>query len=316
MERLYKFTYSLLVVAIFAITFTSCIKEDMDDCPSGINVYFDYLPATYANVKEGINPKDVSQINLYYFDAATDLFLGTATDESVELGQNYYMTIPALNTGEYKFVAWGNLKGNYSIEPETPQVGVTTFNQLRAYLNSVERDSIKSKVTPLFFGGKSVELKKTGVSTQEIRIPIIQNTYTINLKVNGALDVKNRYKYIISDNNTYLGFDNSYIASTTVHYIAECGYPEKGSLNGSITTMRISEGRAPVLKVLKYGNEEDPIFRANLVELILKLEKEHKIEIDFSNMYEFDIEVTIKGSSFIIIINGWEVSFSEEELHR
>jgi hypothetical protein len=75
MERLNKLKYSLLVVALLSMTFNSCIKDDIDDCPASVRVYFDYLPATYANIKEGINPDEVTRLTLYWFDAKTNLFL-------------------------------------------------------------------------------------------------------------------------------------------------------------------------------------------------------------------------------------------------
>lgn len=314
MQRLYKFTFSLLVVTLLSTTFSSCIKESLDDCPSNIRVYFDYLPATYANIKEGINPDEVSQMNLYYFDVKTSLYLGMETDNAVSLSRDYFMTLPKLKTGEYRFVAWGNLTGEYSSEPEPPVVGATTFDQFRTYLNLIEQDSVKYKLTPLFFGETKAEISNSNLTTQEIRIPLVQDTYTINLKVKGAIDSKSKYRYVITDNNAYLDFDNYYIASSPVHYITECGYPVNNVLTNSVTTLKIDSQRNTVLKVIENDNVE-PVFKAKLINLIKELEKQHKIEIDFSNMYEFDIEVTIQGSSFIITINGWEVNYSEEVLH-
>ena len=314
MQRLYKFTFSLLVVTLLSSTFISCIKENLDDCPSNIRVYFDYLPATYANIKEGINPEQVSRMNLYYFDVETELYLGMVTDDAVSLSRDYFMTLPAFKTGEYKFVAWGNLTDSYHLEPESPVVDATTFDQFRTHLNSVKQDSVKQRLTPLFFGETRTKILNSSLTTQEIRIPIIQDTYTINLKVQGAIDSKCNYKYVITDNNTYLGFDNDYIASPPVHYVTECGHPVNHVLTNSVTTLRIDSQRNPVLKVME-DEKAEPVFNAKLIKLIMALEKQHKIEIDFSNMYEFDIEVTIQGSSFIITINGWEVNYSEEELH-
>lgn len=69
MKRLYNITYSLLAATLLLST-QSCIKEDMADCiPSDIRVYFNYVEGSYASAKEGINPSDVSQINLYVFSA-------------------------------------------------------------------------------------------------------------------------------------------------------------------------------------------------------------------------------------------------------
>lgn len=224
------------------------------------------------------------------------------------------MTIPALSTGEYKFIAWGNLKGEYSLLPEDPIVGSTTFDKFTVTLNSIVNDSVKNKISPLFFGQSRATIK-VGEFSPELRVPIIQDTYTINLTVDGQLLDSRNYKYVVSDSNTYLGFDNSYTPSSAVHYVTNCGTPNNGKLKGSITTLRIGKGRAPILKVIDTYNESDPILKVNLVDLILQLEKQHKIEIDFDNMYEFDVEVTIDNGSFTIVINGWELTYREEELH-
>lgn len=315
MERLYKFTYSLLVMVLLSMSFNSCIKDDLSDCPSSIRIYFDYLPATYANIKEGITPDDVEQMNLYWFDAETNLFLGAEVDEAPELSSSdYFMTIPTLKTGEYKFIAWGNLKDEYSLLPEEPVVGSTTFDKFTVTLNTIVNDSVKTKITPLFFGQSTVTSIKAGTFSPEVRIPIIQDTYTVNLTVDGKINGNRRYRYVISDSNTFLGFDNAYIPCSTVHYMTNCGTPEKGKIKGSLTTLRISEGRSPVLKVIDTEDEADPVFKINLIELILDLEVQHKVEIDFDNMYEFDIEVTIDNGSFVVVINGWKLVYREEEL--
>jgi Protein of unknown function (DUF1812). len=315
MERLYKFTYSLLVVVLLSIAFNSCIKDDLSDCPSSIRIYFDYLPATYANIKEGINPDEVTRMNLYWFDAETDLFLGVEVDEAPELGlSDYFMTIPTLKTGEYKFVAWGNLEDEYSLLPEEPVVGSTTFDRFTVTLNTVVNDSVKNKISPLFFGKSEPKKIQLGELAPEVTIPIVQDTYTINLTVDGKLDTGGNYHYVISDSNTFFDFNNAYVPSTTVHYMTDCGKPQNGKLNGSLTTLRIGKGRNPILKVLDTRDEADPVFSINLVDLILDLETLHKVEIDFDHMYEFDINVTIDNGSFIVVVNGWQLVYREQEL--
>ena len=321
MERLYKFTYSLLVMAFLSISFNSCIKEDLDNCsdieynPTDVLVYFDYLPATYANIKEGINPEEVTQMNLYWFDAETDFFLGEEIDDAVQLSPDYFMTIAALPAGKYRFIAWGNLSGNYSFKPESPIVGTTTFDRFATYLNTVEDDSVKNKIAPLFFAQSGVTEIKGGDIYTEIKMPIVQNTYTINLTVKGRFNENSSYKYVITDDNTFYGFDNSFIPGGTVHYMTDCGSPKNGDINGSITTLRIGRGRSPILKLIDAQDKNDPVFSIDLVQLILDLEKQHKIEIDFSRMYEFNIEIKVEGDSFIITINGWKLTYTEEELH-
>lgn len=317
MERLYKYTFSLLVMALLSMTQTSCIKEDMDDCPSNLRVYFDYLPATYASIKEGINPNDVKQINLYWFDAETDLLVGSEVaqfDNENPFSSDYYIEIPMLESGEYKFIAWGNLNGCYDLKPETPVNRNTTYDKLSISLNSIENDSVKSKISPLFFGQSGLEEIKQGAFTQDVRIPFVQNTYTFHVLVSGRLAATSKYKIVIADSNTHLGFDNSYIACPTINYVTQCGFPERNALAGELTTMKISRGRAPILKVVDENNEASPVFKANLVDLILELEKQHKIEIDFSQMYEFDIELYVDRGSFGITINGWKIIYEENEL--
>lgn len=313
-ERLYKFISSLLAVGFFSLGFFSCIKEDMDDCPTDIRVYFDYLPATYATIKEGINPEQVTRMNLYWFDAETNLLLGEVVDENPELSSDYYITIPTLQAGEYKFIAWGNLKDCYTLLPETPVIGTTTFDQLAVNLNSIEEDCVKTKIAPLFFGKSGIIELKQGVFSKEVRIPLMQDTYTFNLKVNGQLSANNSYKIVISDSNTLLDFENFYVACPSVNYISECSFSQKNTITGSLTTMKVDRGRSPILKVINQRDEATPVFEADLIDLILKLETQHKIEIDFSQMYEFDIEITIDNGSFAISINGWKIIYDESQL--
>lgn len=308
MKRLYNITYSLLAATLLLST-QSCIKEDMSDCPSDIRVYFNYVEGSYASAKEGINPSDVSQINLYVFNA-DGKFLSEHVDPAPKMSKDYFITVPGLETGSYQFIAWGGLDSElYNLsEPLVP--GQTLLSDVQLHLQSIQNDTIKAALAPLFHAAhrKGVIDVKKGISVKDT-LNLTQDTYKINVTVDGIKANGDNYLLSVEDNNGRYRFDNSIASQTKFNYISPCTEINNGAkLTSSVTVLRLLENRSPILRV--FNETKGTIaFEKNLVELLMLINTVGG-KIDFSYMHEFDIELIARNGvelSFDVIINGWRV---------
>lgn len=309
MKRLYNITYSLLAATLLLST-QSCIKEDMADCmPSDIRVYFNYVEGSYASAKEGINPSDVSQINLYVF-SADGKFLSEHVDPAPKMSKDYYITVPGLESGSYRFVAWGGLDSELYDLSETLVPGQTLLSDVQLHLQSIQNDTIKSNLSPLFYAAHKdgiVNIKR-GVSVRDT-LNLTQNAYKINVTVDGLKANSDNYLISVEDNNGRYRFDNSIASQSKFNYISPCTKVNNGTrLTSSITILRLLESRSPLLRVYD-ASKGSVVFERNLVELIMLINTVGG-RIDFSYMHEFDIELVARdgiGLNFDVIINGWTV---------
>ena len=147
--------YLLPVAMTLLFCLSSCVNDDLSDCDMDKRVkfhYTEYTPATYNDIeyREGINPAAVTRMNLFIFDEAGK-YVKEVIDEAPKMSKDYYMTVSGLQTGDYKFIAWGSLKGVFSMSTENFVPGVTTFNEVEIYLNSIRNGLVTDSITPLFY---------------------------------------------------------------------------------------------------------------------------------------------------------------------
>lgn len=315
MKQLRHNTYNSLLVALLLMLLQSCINDDLSDCDAPKHVYFNYRPATYAitNVKEGINPEDVTRMDLFVFDEK-GVLVQQYTDESPQMSPTYYMTVEGLNSGNYFFIAWGSLKGQYSLVGENIKPGVTTIEELQVHLNCIKDNMVTDFLSPLFFATHAEKtLEIHSMIKQRFNLDMIQDTYTFNVSVSGAgmnkdYISKGSFHLDISDNNGKYKFDNSFTSCQKFNYIRTCTVSEKQpAISGNISVMRLEEGRSPTMKIMDTDNN-DTIIEDNIMELFSVLQASG-YPIDLRYQHEFDIDYFFTGvpGEIQITINGWEI---------
>jgi hypothetical protein len=324
MKRLQKIFHFFTIALLLAFVFQSCIKDDLSGCTKEKQVYFSYRAASYASesddvVKVGIDPTDVERMDLYIFDE-NGLFVKKVTDESPAMGLNYYMTVPDLKSGKYKFVAWGNLEDRYTILPEKLIPGKTSIEELLVYLNGIidqTVDESSAPLSPLFYAThKEKELEVNAMTDQNFQLDMVQDTYTINVSIIG-LDEEtlntNDFELEIYDNNDKYKFDNDFVQSDFFTYSSPCTQVND-TLSSSLAVMRLTDNRKPILRVVNTQTEES-LVETDLVKLLLT-PNDTRAKIDFSYQYEFNIKYVLDAAFAIVAIkiNGWTWVPEESEL--
>jgi hypothetical protein len=283
---------------------------------------FSYKPVSKAStgvIKEGIDLADVKRVDLYIFDE-NGLFIEKITDEKPAMSLDYYMIVPGLKSGKYKFVSWGNLQNQYTVSPDGLIPGKTSMKELQVYLNRITADKVANEpLAPLFYATHAEEyLEVNTMADQSFQLDMIQDTYTINVKVVGLTEEirnNNTFRLEISDDNDKYTFGNEFVPSGLFTYTSLFA-KETDTLSARLTVMRLAENREPVLYVTDTNQPEKRLIKSNLVELLLALRIVHGLTIDFKYQYEFTIEYVLDSSQTLVAvnINGWGLTPEEVDL--
>ncbi|MDR1500541.1 MAG: FimB/Mfa2 family fimbrial subunit [Tannerellaceae bacterium] len=319
MKRLH-YVYGFLSLLI-TVAFSSCIQDDLSDCISDKRIYFDYEQISSSQKNGGINPDDIARMNLFIFDEK-GLFVKECTDEAPRMNKEYFMTISGLTKGFYRFVAWGNLKEQYTLS-STLVAGETTFDDLMVSLNNIKDGKVSQVVEPLFYathkGNNTVEILE--MSTQFVHLNLVEDTYKINVTVSG-LDsttvADNEYSVDVTDNNGAYKFSNDFAQCQEFQYTQPCTIDREpnSELKSSLTVLRLTEKRKPILRLVNKQTNV-VVVEDNLVGLILAA-NEAGAAIDFDKTHEFDIKYELGQTSsvdIVIYINGWKLIKQSGELN-
>jgi hypothetical protein len=158
------------------------------------------------------------------------------------------------------------------------------------------------------------------MSTQFVRLNLVENTYKINVTVSGVdstLTTKYDYKVNIADNNGIYKFDNDFAACENFVYTQPCKINKErnNDLESSLTVLRLAAGRQPMLSLVNKHTQE-MLLEDSLVELIQEANS-IGADIDFEETHEFDIRYELNRPSsvgIVIYINGWKLIKQPEVL--
>lgn len=322
MKRLQKVPHFFTITLLLMFIIQSCVKDDLSDCLKETRVYFSYRPVTYASadvIREGIYPADIIRMNLFIFDE-NGKFVKEIIDESPTMSLDYYITIPDLKSGKYRFVAWGNLEDQYDISSDELIPGKTSIEELQVHLSCIADKTVNESLVPLFYAthtDKSLEVN--AMVSQKFQLDMVQNTHLINVSVVGVekdeLNV-NTYRSEIYDNNDKFKFDNDFVQSDFFTYTTHCTREQiNETLSSSLTIMRLADDRKPMLRVIN-NQTGDCLVEDNLVELLLTL-RAFGVKVDFNYQHEFNIKYVLDAESpttITIYINGWKLVKEDGEL--
>ncbi len=182
--------------AIVLIALSSCIKDDMDDCPepgpSKVSLSFDY---TY-NVKDAdAFASEVKNINVYAFDE-NGKFFDSYIENSDKFKTGHTMDITGLKDGKYTFVCLarnrqlgtraGDDEMEFSFSSLTP--GVSTIDDLTekmgsntsgSFVNDKEFAALYTAQTSVFFRNLDNKGKTGNVVADTLSLMKCTKTYRI-----------------------------------------------------------------------------------------------------------------------------------------
>ena len=316
----------LTTVGCAMLLLSSCLKEDMKNCPEQIRVYFDVsTPARGTKIE----PEDVDRMNLFVFNHK-GYYLCEYRDERI-IGftpEEYYIDCSDLLPGKYHFIAWaGKDEQFYTIEPDTFERGKTRFED--ALLMLEYRNNVVSQETEPIHHLFHSELPATVTNekVQRFTMPLKQQTNTINIRTELLPATADVFSFNIIDNNSDYTFEGAFanaVSDKTFTYTAPCTKDGADQLRSTLNVMRLSaERRTPKLQILNKTTGKllypHGIYSGDLVDLILKANPEN----DFDATHIYDIVLRFENGfepedpaniSITIEINGWVVRGQDDNL--
>lgn len=268
----------VFISAIALTTLSSCIKEDLDDCPepakSKVALQFDY---TY-NIKEAdAFASEVKNLNVYAFDE-NGKFVDSYVENSDKFELGHTMEITGLKDGKYTFVCLArNRQWNMQTENDEKEFcftsltpGVSTIDDLteRMGKNNKGKENINDKEFAALYTAKTqVDFKnlndkgRTGnVVTSTLSLMKCTKTYRIILLPyeNEQTDFSpENFDVRIEGSAAWLDHQGDKVANEAITYLPY-NKELKSNHNGETTV----EGE-PVDKALVYDLSSSRMFERN-----------------------------------------------------
>jgi len=325
---IYTIAYSFLTVLSVSFVMQSCVRDDLSDCVAGKRVYFNYMLADTASVttntgdvrvaREGIFPGDVTFFNLYVFDE-DGKFVKEVSARPVFVDRDssrMYLDIDTLETGVYKFLAWANLSGQYSLSNDLVP-GVSTAADVEVQLDLIKNSNeVSEELSPLFYASHLDEsFTVQALLEQSFDLDLIQDTYKFNVSVTGldsAYAGEHSFTVDVTDTNGKYKLDNAYSACKQFNYIRDCALRPvedgKSEAYTPINIMRMDYTRNPHMR-LKEKDTNATVLEDNWGDLFLLLRSMTGYNVDWNNQYEFDLRyfLTSSAATIIVEVNGWRL---------
>jgi hypothetical protein len=309
---------SITALLICMLPLSSCIKDNVTNCPKHIRLYFTFLPHAGNNAA---NPADVDIMHVYAFNDKGRFVSEYRDGHITHFNADYYIDCSDLRPGKYRFIAWcGKDEQSHSITPASFIKGQTTFDE--AQMKFEHPEYIVSTSPHYIF---HAELTAAVVSNQDIQrfyLPLTQISNIINIRTVGLPSDANVYTFNIADDNCTYKFDCSFASHslTTFTYTAPCTKDEAGQLNSTLNMLRLTANRrTPQLQIYNEttGTVLYPVGKqsGDLIGLILNAYPQN----DFETTHTYDIVLTFSGDestgfTITVAVNGWQVRNQNGEL--
>jgi hypothetical protein len=288
--------------------FSSCIKEDLTDCPLPLQVVFSYENA------HALAQEDLKKATLFIFDTDNKPVTSWSVDNPV-LNTVYEPDIE-LVPNTYNFVVWFNLLSPYEC---TPITGNSDKEGLEFRLQPPLSRQIDEPAfnLPVSLYGTTDDLIKKEERVHKVTIPVNQNTNRINLTVHGLLPAEDLYRFSITDNNGNYSFRNEFLPCDDFTYTTSALFsPGSTTLNASLTVLKLAKNHPSPLLTIRNETTGEVIFpqseeiQNNLVQLILAAYPDN----DFDQTHVYDIEISFTTVGVTIQINGWNLIVFNNEM--
>ncbi len=313
MKRL--FYIPLCLLCIFAVL--SCVSENRDDCLGDecdcLRIHFSYRPVCLTS-RDNLN-NHLERVDLFVFDE-NGIFIDSWMQYSPDFASGYTMDI-ALEEGNYKFFAWGNMTDDYYITPSTLVKGVTSIDDIHIHLEMGNNDTIYQEPKPIYFS--NLENERISSEIEEISMNLNHNVHRVNLSVHGLQDSQiptDSISVIVADSHSSFKIDNTYVYSPdNFHYMSRLSVDQDNVLSTTMTLMKLSLTRETLIQIYNHSRNEI-MYESDLINLIRMLGNQGVV-IDFDNTCIFEVDLIFdEGGNFLnVLINGWKVVEDEGQIH-
>ncbi|MCD7969663.1 MAG: FimB/Mfa2 family fimbrial subunit [Alistipes sp.] len=287
-----------------------CVKEsDSEECPPDevtgegrVLLYVDFAEALYT--RSGALHQEVETMFVFIF-GHDGYYITTLVDTSPTIGADYVHEVP-LSPGDYEFIGWTNLHGDYYLSHADLTAGITTVGDLFVELDSANGDTVTGLNDHLHYGLVR-EPVTVGADTHEYYMELDRYTYTIDILTEGLEQNDKDYRYRISDRNGRFGFYSEDVSDRTLDYVTDCAKDQNGQLSASLRVLRLFEDHLDATVRIEDTATGEPLYEDLLIVKLLSLREQGEV-VDFSTKYEYTIKLIFSADILMAVtIDGWIV---------
>ncbi len=310
-----------LALKIFLMTLvgmallSSCIKDDLSDCPPGREAHTLKLTFVPGNMSISPTQADLKKAVVYIFDSAGEQF-GTWTIDNPALNTTYDTGI-VLGRDTYRLVVWFNPDNPYTITPDytptvVPQATRSDLTDGRVTLDVPQGGDVTDEIPMLLYG--TAERVTAPDEDTAFDISLTLNTYRVNVTLRGIPRDGSTYKFQISDMGGYYDFYNNFIEISEVDYIDVESIGVGGGTDDlvlAVNTLTLEDSRAPMLSIVNTTTGRT-VFPQNGAASVNLMDLIRQTGVDIETTHIIDIEVPPPstggaGTTIDVYINGWHI---------
>lgn len=330
--------WAMLLLAGSTLGSCNILDEEEMDCAVYVSFKYDMnmeFTDAFSNA--------VNSVTLYAFDK-DGILAFQKTEEGEPLKQDgYRMRLDDISRSEkaqYDFITWAGEPDNESFSIPVLTVGKSTKEELICQLNRAGNGIVNDDLDDLFHGqANDLSFGRSTSVVDEVSIPLTKNTNNIRIilqHVTGNPINVNDFKFIITDKNGKMNYDNTLMADEQLTYHAwytANGYVGMDKVEGrqegvsevnvaiaELTVARLMTDEEPILTVI--GKDDKVVLSIPLVDcaLLYKRAKYNNMSaqefLDREDEYNltFFLDENNKWISSSIIINSWKLVFNDMEL--
>ena len=305
-------THTLLMTLFLVLIsqpFLSCTKEDMSDCPTGLQIKVQPDPTIFSTYA---NRYTIDSVVIHVFDASDDRYVTSWTGGKYTPGRDYIANIPLTTAGSYKFICWTNLGDFYKINHDIAycEQNQPLSTNLHLYADYPADKIIRTIIPDLHYGAVT-GIYNIGTPNADYTINLSPNTYKLNFTIKGLPDQTHTYGFEIKDNNSHYNFDNTIVAGRADYrYFHSTNTFYNSELKQSLIELKLDSSRSPLFTFSDMTTSTD-LYSHDLVDLITRAYTYGGQTLNFTATYEFDIVLHFDSQMNVsITINGWNYSDS------
>lgn len=302
--------FSVLLVATvllnILISVSSCIHEDMVDCPQGIDVHF------YSKTPCGSDTvyPQLSELKLCVFDR-NGLLVSYYGIDQIEL-QSYSVEVLDAGNRLFSVVAWSGLDSGV-FDLNELKAGGTTKSDLLFRLQriaslqaaSLEERQVYFGESPIVFLPDPAEYGSVFESTS-INLQEITNRLTIQVE---GLPRSDDYEVVIESANGSMNIDGSVASDQIIRYASMSGFTDNGILEAKFTILKLITGYNSTL-IVKDKKLNRELYRGDLLGTLLLKSPEVNLECDHDFNIRFTTADQCECGTYMIMkiwVNNWLV---------
>ncbi|MDR0961524.1 MAG: FimB/Mfa2 family fimbrial subunit [Mediterranea sp.] len=312
--------YIVSVILGILLVYTSCVNEDTAECHQSVEVTLtlDSLSIDTGGEVEADDIDTLKSVYLYIIGPDHEI-VKVRTFDFLEVGETYTLDVN-VPPGLYDFVIWTSQESPFGVNFDAPGMATTRVNAEDALFRlDIPDDERITYLIPRMFYGRLEQVLVTG-EDQKISIPLVENTNTIYLTVDGLPVCSDNYEYRItaSDGNYY--FDNSFARCDTFCYATTMRFePGETSLNGMLRKLKLDDSRSPKLCItdITTGEQLYPCAGEEVCDLVKLIRQAYRDDPDFSfdTHHTFHITLTFDVNMAVTVgVDHWVSKNKEEDL--